>query len=75
MAGFTLLEILIAVFIFSVVMSLIFSTFNAVISRTDAIKNGMDGHEMARTCMGPITADLSAIYIEQKPLYQPPILT
>lgn len=72
MAGFTLLEILIAVFIFSVVMSLIFSTFNAVISRTDAIKNGMDGYEMARTCMDRITADLSAIYIEQKPLYQPP---
>jgi len=70
--GFTLLEILIAVFIFSVVISIIFGTFNAVISRTDAIKNGMEGFEMARTCLDRITSDLNAIYIEQKPLYHPP---
>lgn len=71
-AGFTLMEILIATFIFSVVMSLIFSTFNGVISRTDAIKSGMNGYEMARTCLDRICADLNAIYVEQKPLYQPP---
>lgn len=70
--GFTLLEILIAIFIFSVVMSTIFGTFNAVISRTDAIKNGMGGFEMARNCMDRISSDLNAIYIEQKPLYHPP---
>ncbi len=70
--GFTLLEILIAIFIFAVVMSTIFGTFNAVISRTDAIKNGMGGFEMARTCFNRIASDLNAIYIEQKPLYHPP---
>jgi len=70
--GFTLLEILIAIFIFAIVMSTIFGTFNAVISRTDAIKNGMDGYEMARTCLNRISSDLNAIYIEQKPLYHPP---
>ena len=70
--GFTLLEILIAIFIFAVVMSTIFGTFNAVISRTDAIKNGMGGYEMARTCLNRIASDLNAIYIEQKPLYHPP---
>ncbi|MBC2715525.1 MAG: prepilin-type N-terminal cleavage/methylation domain-containing protein [Desulfobacteraceae bacterium] len=70
--GFTLIEILIAVFIFSVVMSTIFGTFNAVISRTDAIKNGMGGYEMARTCLNRIALDLNAIYIDQKPLYHPP---
>ena len=70
--GFTLLEILIAVFIFSIVIATIFGTFNAVISRTDAIKNGMEGFEMARTCLNRITSDLNAIYIEQKPLYHPP---
>jgi general secretion pathway protein J len=71
-SGFTLLEILIAIFIFAIVMSTIFGTFNAVISRTDAIKNGMGGYEMARTCLNRITSDLNAIYIEQKPLYHSP---
>ncbi len=70
--GFTLLEILIAIFIFAVVMSTIFGTFNAVISRTDAIKNGMGGYEMARTCLNRIASDINAIYIEQRPLYHPP---
>jgi general secretion pathway protein J len=71
-AGFTLMEILIAIFIFSIVMTTIFGTFNGVISRTEAIKNGMGGFEMARTCLNRISADLNAIYIEQKPLYHPP---
>jgi len=71
-AGFTLLEILLAIFIFAIVMSTIFGTFNAVVSRTDAIKNGMDGYEMARTCLNRITQDLTTVYVDQKPLYAPP---
>jgi general secretion pathway protein J len=70
--GFTLLEILIAIFIFSVVITTIFSTFNAVISRTEAIKNGTGDYEMARTCLNRMVADLTAIYVDQKPLYKPP---
>jgi len=66
------MEILIAIFIFAIVMSTIFGTFNGVISRTEAIKNGMGGYEMARTCLNRISSDLNAIYIEQKPLYHPP---
>jgi general secretion pathway protein J len=71
-AGFTLLEILLAIFIFAVVVSTIFGTFNAVVSRTEAIKNGMGGYEMARTCLNRITQDLTTAYIDQKPLYAPP---
>jgi general secretion pathway protein J len=70
--GFTLMEILIAIFIFSIVMTTIFGTFNGVISRTEAIKKGMGGFEMAQTCLNRIASDLNAIYIEQKPLYHPP---
>jgi general secretion pathway protein J len=70
--GFTLLEILIAIFIFSVVITTIFSTFNAVISRTEAIKNGTGDYEMARTCLNRMVSDLNAIYVDQKPLYKPP---
>jgi len=70
--GFTLLEILIAIFIFSVVITTIFSTFNAVISQTEAIKNGTGDYEMARTCLNRMVSDLTAIYVDQKPLYKPP---
>jgi len=70
--GFTLLEILIAIFIFSVVITTIFSTFNAVISRTEVIKNGTGDYEMARTCLNRMVSDLTAIYVDQKPLYKPP---
>ena len=70
--GFTLLEILIAIFIFSVVITTIFGTFNAVISRTEAIKNGTGDYEMARTCLNRMVSDLTAIYVDQKPLYKPP---
>ncbi|RJP86068.1 MAG: prepilin-type N-terminal cleavage/methylation domain-containing protein [Desulfobacteraceae bacterium] len=70
--GFTLLEILIAIFIFSIVITTIFGTFNAVISRTESIKNGTGDYEMARTCLNRMVSDLSAIYIDQKPLYEPP---
>ena len=70
--GFTLLEILIAIFIFSVVITTIFGTFNAVISRTEAIKNGTGDYEMARTCLNRMVSDLSAVYVDQKPLYKPP---
>jgi general secretion pathway protein J len=69
--GFTLLEILLAIFIFAVVMSTIFGTFNAVVSRTDAIKNGMGGYEMARTCLNRIAEDLTTVYVDRKPLYAP----
>jgi len=70
--GFTLLEILIAMFIFSVVISTIFGTFNAIISKTDAIKNGMGDYEIARTCLNRIYGDLTAIYISTRPIYKKP---
>lgn len=70
--GFTLLEILIAVFIFSVIVTTIFSTFNSVVSHTEAIKSGTGDFEMARTCLNRMAADLTAVYVEQRPLYKPP---
>jgi general secretion pathway protein J len=71
-SGFTLLEILLAIFIFSIVISTIFGTFNAIVSKTDAIKSGMGDYEMARACLFRIQSDLSAIYINDKPLYKKP---
>ena len=71
-SGFTLLEILIAIFIFAIIISTVYGSFNAVISRTEAIKDGVGAFEMARTCLNRIMSDLNGLYVELKPLYHPP---
>ncbi|MGB9498426.1 MAG: prepilin-type N-terminal cleavage/methylation domain-containing protein [Dissulfuribacterales bacterium] len=71
-SGFTLLEILIAIFIFAIIISTVYGSFNAVISRTEAINNGVGAFEMARVCLNRMMSDLNAIYVEQKPLYHKP---
>lgn len=70
--GFTLLEILIAIFIFAIVMTTIYSAFNAVISRNEAINQGRGHYEMTRNCLDRMTMDFTAIYVEQPPQYEPP---
>src|SRR6056297_2156207 len=73
--GFTLLEILIAIFIFAIVMTTIYSAFNAVIAKNEAINQGRGLYEMTRNCLDRMTRDLTAIYVEQPPQYEPRILT
>jgi|SRR6056297_3353717 len=70
--GFTLLEILIAIFIFAIVMTTIYSAFNAVIAKNEAINQGRGLYEMTRNCLDRMTRDLTAIYVEQPPQYEPP---
>jgi len=70
--GFTLLEILIAIFIFAIVMTTIYAAFNAVVSKNEAINEGRGLYEMTRNCLDRMTSDFSAIYVEQPPLYEPP---
>ncbi|MFP4226768.1 MAG: type II secretion system protein J [Desulfobacterales bacterium] len=69
--GFTLLEILIAIFIFAVVMTTIYSAFNAVVSKNEAINEGRGLYEMTRNCLDRMASDFSAIYVEPPPLYEP----
>lgn len=69
--GFTLLEILVAIFIFAVVMTTIYASFNAVLSKNEAINQGRGVYEMARTCLDRMASDLSAVYVERPPLYEP----
>ncbi|MFP4194668.1 MAG: prepilin-type N-terminal cleavage/methylation domain-containing protein [Desulfobacterales bacterium] len=71
-AGFTLLELLIAISIFAVIATLVYSTFNAVLSKTDVIKEESAVNEMAASCLNRISMDLHALYVEQYPLYKPP---
>ena len=70
--GFTLLEILVAIFIFAIVMTTIYAAFNAAVSRNEAIEEGRGLFSMARTCLDRMTRDFSAIYVEMPPQYEPP---
>ena len=73
--GFTLLELLIAIAMFVVIATIVYSTFNAVLSRNRAIAEGADTFEMAKNCLDRMTFDLSATYVEPFPLYKPPGIT
>jgi len=70
--GFTLLEILLAIFILAIVMSLVFGSFQGVFSSADRINATSDLYEMAGAGLVRISADLTALHIAQKPRYKPP---
>ncbi len=70
--GFTLLEILLAIFIFSIVVTTIFGSFNAVFSSADTLHQGADLYEMGKTCMARMVADLQEVYVIRSPLYTKP---
>ena len=70
--GFTLIEILIAIFIFSIVVTTIFGSFNFVFGKIDAIEEGMDAYEMAKDSLDRMTVDLESLYILQPPAYKIP---
>lgn len=72
--GFTLLEILAAMFILSIVMALLFGTFEGVFSNADHINAASELYEMAGAGLGRITTDLKAIHIMQPPRYKVPDL-
>jgi general secretion pathway protein J len=72
--GFTLLEILVAVFILGVVVTTVLSSFNMVFSNADALETSASTFEMGRSCMARITRDLENAFILMPPLFKPPAL-
>jgi len=70
--GFTLLEILVAIFIFAIVVTTIFGSFNSVFSKGEELQTDVAVYEMARRCLSRMTADLAQIYVAQRPAYVPP---
>ena len=71
-AGFTLMEILIAIAILAIVVTTALASFNAVFSTTEVLDDSATLYEMAHTCMKRIVLDLSSMHINQRPLYKPP---
>jgi len=71
-AGFTLVEILLAIFIFGVALTTILSSFNAVFSSVEVIDENVFAHEMARNCINRMVDDLQSVYVTLPPKYVTP---
>jgi prepilin-type N-terminal cleavage/methylation domain-containing protein len=63
--GFTLVEVMVALVIFSFVMVMLFSSFNSFISTGQAIAYGVDYNERARDAFRRILDDLTDIYVPE----------
>ena len=70
--GFTLLEIMIAIFIFAVVVTTIFASYRTVFSNADIIDQEITSYEMARNCLNRMLIDLQSIHLALPPDYAPP---
>jgi general secretion pathway protein J len=66
------MEIMIAMFILSVVISLVFTSLDGVFGSADHVNAQTDLLEMAHSCMDRITSDLNAAHIMNYPRYRPP---
>ena len=72
--GFTLMEVLVATAILAIVVTTVLASFNSVFSTTEALDDGAEIFEMAKSCLKRITLDLKSIYVARRPLYKPPEL-
>jgi general secretion pathway protein J len=71
-AGFTLIEILLAFLILGIVVTTVLASFNAVFSTTDALNSSSRYFDMAKNCLMRMTLDLEAAHVQQPPLYKKP---
>ena len=70
--GFTLAEILIAIAIFALLVSIIMGSFNGVFSKTEALGVQRLNNAMARSCLMRMATDLGNVYVEKPPFFTPP---
>ncbi len=63
--GFTLLEILIAIFIFALVVSAIFAAYRGTFTIIDGTESQEDIYQMARIALERIAGDLEAAYLPE----------
>jgi len=70
--GFTLLEILITLLIFSILASTLFVSFNTLLSSAGAIDTDASDYEMGKNCLDRMLLDLTAIHVSRPPEYRVP---
>ena len=70
--GFTLLEIMVAIFIFAVIITTVFGSFRIVFSNTDAVGGDVAVFESARICLERMATDLESLVVSDYPRYAKP---
>ncbi|MBW2370435.1 MAG: prepilin-type N-terminal cleavage/methylation domain-containing protein [Deltaproteobacteria bacterium] len=70
--GFTLVEILAAIVLFSIIISIAFGSFRMIHSSSEHMGRSSVEFEMAQNCLSRMTTDLQSIYVSQPPAYQKP---
>lgn len=70
--GFTLVEILVAVTLFSIVLLTVFTVFRTFLSTTDRVTTGLYHEEQLRQGIQIMAADLAQVFVTQPPRYHPP---
>lgn len=73
-SGFTLLEIMVAIFIFAIVITTIFASYNSLFSGNETIDQSIVSYEMGENCLKQMITDLKSIYVVLPPEYTPPDL-
>lgn len=71
-SGFTLVELMVAIFIFGIVITTIFASYSAVFTSAGRVTSGIDLYDMANICMNRIILDLQAMHLTLPPKYRKP---
>ncbi len=70
--GFTVAEILIAIFIFSIIVTTVFGSYRATSEQIEIVSKNRQLVEMGRNCLDRMTRDLKALRISLPPEYSKP---
>jgi general secretion pathway protein J len=71
-SGFTLMEILVAIVIFSILFTVLFGSFRFLATSSDDLGRGALQFEMGQQCLSRITGDLESAYVSIPPVYRQP---
>ena len=70
--GFTLIEVLIALVVFGIVISLIFASFKEIAFSAKTVHESSKNYEAANACLLIMTSDLESVFVNQAPKYVEP---
>ena len=71
-SGFTLLELMVAIFIFGIVITSIFASYRSVFTSADSVANSIDLYDRANICLNRIRIDLQGMHLTLPPKYGKP---
>ena len=70
--GFTLVEILVALFIFAIIATTIFGSFDGVFSRAKELDGQLNSDQGVLNCLHHMQQELQTAYVHLPPAYTPP---